>query len=138
MEDRQKYLNWFEQLRRERKLFALVACLALLLGMFQPITRTHSVGLDGLSIICLTHDGALQDKATGKLPPSGQHDCPFCIAGHFCGGAPALAKILVAGSPLFGLPMVRTLTNLAGLHDPLWHLRPSAAPPSIRAPPASV
>ena len=138
MEDRPKHPTWFEQLRRERKLFALVACLALLLGMFQPIARAQTVGLDGLSVICLTHDGALEGKATGKLPPSGQHDCPFCIAGHFCGGAPALAKILMPASAVFGLPAVRMLANFTGLQDPLWHLRPGAAPPSIRAPPVSV
>ena len=123
--------RWFAALRRDGKLFALAAALALVFAMLQPLVPAQAAAADA-AVICSAH----ADAATpGKSAPADPHDCPCCIFGHICGGLPLHAKALTAHGPAFA-PSSTFRHALANLRIPSIGQRIAAGPPGIRAPPS--
>lgn len=126
--------SWFETLRRDRSLFALVAVFALMLVSIQPAVPAAS-GPQADLVICSAHGGAVSPD--GQRAPADHRDCPCCFTGHLCGGALHLSKALLPHAPSFVRPgRSETRVRFA------WHrgaaVRPLACPPpGIRAPPRS-
>lgn len=117
--------GWFDQLRRERGLFALVGALLLLLNMFQP----GSIQPNGW-IVC---HGLGDPAEPGGAPDTPRPDCPICLAG-LCTPVAASGKALPPFGAAFAAPAAE-----AGSHelqpDHVGVYSPSDAPPAIRAPP---
>ncbi|MEX0957086.1 MAG: hypothetical protein WDZ83_17975 [Rhizobiaceae bacterium] len=122
--------SFFHSLRRERKLFALVGSLVLLLGVWQPFAFAGQ-GLSGAWGIC--HG---MDSGPGTGPDAPQRDCPMCIGG-LCASALAAAKALPpAGFSLAG-PLIKEDGFAAVPIAPPMRGRTGPQPP-IRAPPFAV
>ena len=122
--------SWFASLRRDGKLFAAVAGLALVFAMLQPIVPAQAAVAD-TGVICSTHaHGAGNDGVPGD-----HRDCPCCVFGHVCGGLPLLAKALTAHTPAFA-PPTAVRHAPAVLSSPVAVQRIASSPPGIRAPPS--
>jgi hypothetical protein len=125
--------GWFEQLRRDGGLFALVCALILVANLLQPMAQARADGADEAWTICTTH--GLSQAAAPADPGNGPehpHDC--CIAGNHCGGLSA-PKLFVSAEPAFAPPGVslEPLRGTASAVDPGG--LPADPPPAIRAPP---
>jgi len=123
--------SWFDTLRRDRGLFALVGALALLISMLQPVVAAQNAAYAGLGILCISDDGA------GPSPDHQQRgpDCPLCPAGHLCANPASLATPAELPAQVSFLPATSQelrpgLSRLPGSPG-------QASPPSIRAPPLS-
>ena len=124
--------SFFAGLRRERKLFALVGSLVLLLGIGQPAAFAGQ-GLSGGWIIC---HGANPVAGPDDGQDTPQRDCPMCIGG-LCASAFAAAKALPAvGFSLAG-PSITEDGFATALIAPPVRERTGPQPP-IRAPPFAV
>lgn len=122
--------SWFASLRRDGKLFAFVACLALVFAMLQPIAPTQAAVTDA-GVICSTH----AHGGTGNNDVPGEHrDCPCCVFGHNCGGL-MLAKALTAHTQAFAPPTAVRNAPVV-LSPPAVVQRIASGPPGIRAPPS--
>jgi hypothetical protein len=124
--------SFFACLRRERRLFALVGSLVLLLGVWQPLALAEQ-GTSGAGVIC---HGANSDPGPDTGPDEPQRDCPMCIGG-LCASAFAAAKALpAAGFSLAGPPITEDGFAAALIAPPM---RGRIGPqPPIRAPPFAV
>jgi hypothetical protein len=124
--------SWFERLRRERGLFALVGALLLVLNTFQPLAQAASTRAGGW-IIC---HGFVAEADKGGAPDAPQRDCPICIAGA-CASVSAPAKALLPLGPAFMAPVLEPVSPERELVRT--HLDARAGPPSgIRAPPFDI
>ena len=124
--------SFFAGLRRERKLFALVGSLVLLLGIGQPAAFAGQ-GPSGGLIFCHGMN-PFAGPGTGQDTP--QRDCPMCIGG-LCASAFAAAKALPpVGFALAGPPIAED-GFAAALIAPPMRERTGPQPP-IRAPPFAV
>lgn len=122
-------LSFFACLRRERKLFALVGSLVLLLGAWQPLAFAGP-GLPGASDIC--HGmGSVAGPDSGPEAP--QRDCAMCIGG-LCASAFASAKALPAAAYALAGPLIADDGFAAALIAPPVG-EPTGPLPPIRAPP---
>lgn len=119
-------------LRRDRKLFALVATLALAFGLLQPLVAS-AAGLDRSWSICTTV--ATADDPTGGGLPAHADRCQLCIAGHVCGFHLAAATPYKPSATL--APAARTSQPLSFFDEGPPAGRDDDPPPSIRAPPLS-
>jgi hypothetical protein len=120
--------SFFASLRRERKLFALVGSLVLLLGAWQPLAFAGQ-GFSNGRIIC---HGMGAD--TGPQAP--QRDCLMCLGG-LCASAFASAKALPAADFLLAGPPITQGGIAATPIAPIVRER-TGPPPPIRAPPFAV
>lgn len=123
--------SWFAALRRDGKLFACVAGLALVFSMLQPLVPAQAAVAD-LGVICSVH----ADGGVGNDGVPGEHrDCPCCVFGHICGGFPLLAKALTAHTQAFAHPStVRHALAVPPAPVAVQHI--ASGPPGIRAPPS--
>jgi len=123
--------SWFDTLRRDRGLFALVCALAMLIGLLQPVVAAQNTQFSDLLVIC-NADGSPAAPADHQQQGP---DCPLCPTGHLCAGPANLA------SPAEIPPLASSLRASGRLLRPgLSRLPGSSAqssPPSIRAPPLS-
>lgn len=124
---------WFATLRRDRGLFALVGCLLLVLNLLQPLVAAQA-GAGGHLVICTLSGAQAQDAASG-LPSTMPENCPICLAGVACPGAPAY-KAALAAEPAFPAPAALTAPVLAEAEPGFVRLA-LGPPPPIRAPPLS-
>lgn len=118
-------------LRRDGKLFAFVAGLALVFAMLQPLVPAQAAVAD-LGVICSVHT----DGVSGENGAPGEHrDCPCCVFGHICGGLPLLAKALITHTQAFAPPS--TIRHAFAVPPaPVAAQRIASSPPGIRAPPS--
>ena len=124
--------SFFVCLRRERKLFALVGSLVLLLGAWQPLAFAGQ-GTSGASVIC---HGMSPVAGPGTGPEAPQRDCPMCVGG-LCASAFAAAKALPAVGFWLAGPSITGDGFAAALIAPPVRERTGPQPP-IRAPPFAV
>ena len=123
--------SWFETLRRDRGLFALVGALAILISMLQPVIAAENAAFADLRILCIGDHSSGAPADHQRQGP----DCPLCPTGHFCAGAASLAApgqipALTFSLPLSGRKLSPGLISLPGSPG-------ETSPPSIRAPPLS-
>lgn len=126
--------TWFAALRCDRLLFALVGSLVLLLNAAQPLVAA-GLSQDGHWVICTAY-GAEKPLDASDLPSAMSEDCPICLAGVACPGAPAYKAVLSA-DPAFPAPMALTAAPRGNETQNRPALRPGDPPPAIRAPPLS-
>lgn len=115
--------SWFAQLRRDRRLFAVVATLLLVLNAL-PAAHLQA---EAAAIICTT-DGSTPAGEQGDVA----RNCPICLTSASCfGGIAALGS-----EPSDALPGPRSCRDL--MHA-TWDAGPPATAPygtdSIRGPP---
>jgi hypothetical protein len=128
MMSRHASAGWFSTLRRDARLFVLVASLMLFAHALQPLAMANAAGLDGSAICSMSGEG----DASGTLPAG--DDCPNCIGGP-CAGLAMPQKLAADWHAAYRAPRSQPVavslfqTSVAPQHldDP---------PPAIRAPPA--
>lgn len=74
-------MSWFDRLRRDRALFAIVGSLALLVSAMQPAAAARASGFSPFLVLCSNMHG----DWSGNPKPTQLPDCPLCPTGHLCG-----------------------------------------------------
>ncbi|WP_156936680.1 hypothetical protein [Chelativorans sp. J32] len=123
--------SWFDTLRRDRGLFALVGALAILISMLQPVAAARNAEFAGLGILCVSDHSSSRPGDYQKQGP----DCPLCPTGHLCASPASLAT--PAEIPTLGFFLPAISQQLRPRQSQLPGFRSEASPPSIRAPPFS-
>jgi len=125
MKTRAKAQSWFDQLRRDRVLFAVAGFFALFLSALQPAVAAVNEPYRDLMVIC----HPLGD--VGPLSQGQEPDCPLCPTGHLCG------KSLVAidRQTLPGATFRQSATRSLFAEATAPQSRFDATPPPIRGPP---
>ena len=127
--------TWFETLRRDRGLFAVVGCFVLLLNIVQPLAASQA-GEGGRWVICTVY-GAEEPVDPSDLPAAGLEHCPICLGGNSCAKAP-LYKAALSILPAFPAPEVLAAA-VPPVRDAVPPPRRAVDPPTaIRAPPFPV
>lgn len=126
----------FARLRRDRGLFAVVACLTLAFAFLQPVLASAADGVSVRGTLC-TQSGVSafpggDDSRTGP----GRDGCPLCQAGHACAGMASSSKALVWSAVAFEAPALAFSRPRLGLRLSAAIARDCGRPPAIRAPPA--
>jgi hypothetical protein len=124
--------RWFERLRRERGLFALVGALLLLLNMFQPVAFAGPDQPNGW-VICYGLGSGVEPAGMPDAPPP---DCPICLAG-LCASISVPAKALLSLGPAFAAPASEAEPSRPRADSPALRSL-GGPPPAIRAPPFGI
>lgn len=128
-----KPVHLFAALRRDRRLFALVASLVLLTHLFQPLAEANAASTAKAWVICSMLGMASPDG--DRLPPAGNADqCPTCIGGP-CAGMAALPRAEASSEAAFPAPAANRGEVFAPVETKVPPDRLNEPPPAIRAPP---
>lgn len=121
--------GWFERLRRDGRLFALLGFVLVALHSLQPLAVAEA-GADGRFVLC---------TMLGAEPlPDGtpiRHDgCDDCVVGACC--PHAVGKAIAASTDAWTSVAALAFASLALAADTLGAPPAPSGPPGIRAPPA--
>lgn len=137
MVNRGENRSWFDALRRDGLLFALVATILLVGGLLQPLAEARAAETAKAWIVCTIFGAEKPADASGTpLDAAGSDDCPLCIAGHRCANAGPPAD-LAGALPAFDIPE-RVAADALGAVRPAAPRRRHEPPNGIRAPPLSL
>lgn len=129
--------GWFETLRRDRKPFALLGAILMLVGLLQPLAEARAAETGKAWIVC-TVFGAVKpgDSSGPPLPAAAADDCPICLGAQHHDGRIVPPAVVLPGWPVFPMPeaLARSWPPPSGGVVPAG--RAGEPPPPIRGPPA--
>lgn len=123
--------SWFESLRRDAKLFAVVGLLSLVMGLLQPLAVAAAAPASYGFVICTTY--GVGKAADGNRQHPRNAECPLCLTGHSCSFQFAPATPPLPATALQTPARERSIR--AAWRQPARLSTRGDTPPSIRAPP---